>query len=116
MLDELTALTWARRGDPLFDRRRAEEILHRVRLIALVFAALTLAWIALDAWAFSDRRWHLLALVRAATSLALLLLASSARRAEPTAGGALLRLLLLFVIPALFYASTLEIFAEAPRR
>src|SRR5437763_13261497 len=116
MLDDLMAVAWARHGDPLFDRRRAEEVLHRVRMIALAFALLTLAWIPVDAWAFSNRRWHQLALVRVAAGLALLLLAWSSRRAEPTARAALVRVLALFMIPAVFYGLTLEIFSETPRR
>src|SRR4051812_24296850 len=116
MLDDLIAVAWARRGDPLFDRRRAEEILRRVRVISLAFAVFTLAWIAVDAWAFSSRRWHQLALVRVAAGLALLVLAWSSRRAGPTTRTALTRLVTLFVIPALFYALTLEVFAETPHR
>jgi diguanylate cyclase (GGDEF)-like protein len=116
MLDDLMAVAWAPRGDALFDRRRAEEIVYRVRVIALAFAALTLAWIAVDAWAFSTRRWHQLALVRVAAGAALLLISWSARRTEPTTRRALLHLLVLFVIPALFYASAIEIFIEVPRR
>jgi diguanylate cyclase (GGDEF)-like protein len=116
MLDDLMQVAWARQGDALFDRRRADEIMYRVRIIALGFAILTLLWIFVDMWAFSSRRWHLLALARVGAGLSLLILAWSCRRGEPTTRGALVRLFALFVIPALFYATTLEIFAELPRR
>ena len=116
MLDDVMAVTWPRSRDALLDRRRAEEIVRRVRVIALAFAALTIAWVPIDIAVFSAVRWHDLVIVRAAAALALLLLAMASRASDATPAGARVRLFVLFAIPALFFVAALEIFADTPRR
>ena len=116
MLDDVMSVAWPRTSDALFDRRRAEEIVRRVRVIALVFATLTIAWVPVDIAVFSEVRWHELALARAAAALTLLVLAMASRVSDATAAGARVRLFVLFAIPALFFVVALGIFADTPRR
>lgn len=115
MLDDLLLLAWPFGHSEILARRRAEVIVRRVRGIALLFAALTIAWIPVDAAVFASPQWQSLAAARvvAAAALGALAWACGATGATPLRAG--LRLLALFAIPAAFFAATIEIFLGMPR-
>jgi diguanylate cyclase (GGDEF)-like protein len=110
---DLLALAWP--GDPagLLERRRAEAIVQRVRRLAMLFAALTVAWIAVDALAFPTPAWLQVAAARLAAAAGLVALARSCRGPEPGRNAARLRLALLFAIPGVFHVVVFELLGEA---
>ena len=98
----------------LLDARRAEAIARRVRGFALVFAVLTIAWIALDAIAFDQHAIPRLAALRVVAGGAFLALALGAPARPRDLRAAETRLALLFVVPALFYLASTQVLAQAP--
>ncbi len=104
VLSVFALLLSAREHPADVSRLRAEMILARVHLIAGAFSALTLLWIAVDAFAFPTEVWQTLAVGRAMTAGALLFLAYiSNKPGEMT--DARLCAAFMFAIPTLFYAA-----------
>ncbi len=100
--EELGWLIVPSRQMPLVAARRARMILARVRLIAALFAVLTVAWIPLDALMLPWPYWGYLAAGRAAVSLALAALFTF-HPATIHTRDAHVALGLLLIIPAAFY-------------
>ncbi len=115
MLDDLLLLAWPAAHPEILARRRGAVIVERVRALALVFAALTVAWIPVDWAAFGSSHWQNLAAARLVAAIALLALAAVCRPGAATSAQVRVRLLGLYAIPVLFFAATLEIFLEVPR-
>ncbi|APV52074.1 hypothetical protein BWI17_21830 [Betaproteobacteria bacterium GR16-43] len=107
--DHLRALLASRTHPPMLRRRRALTIVALTRGLALLFGALTLAWIAVDLAVFDKRLALSLAGVRVASASAFLLLWVCPPRADPGLMEARVRLALLFAIPAMFHVATEEI-------
>jgi diguanylate cyclase (GGDEF)-like protein len=87
---------------PLMEQRRAQMIGNRVRLFALLFAALTPLWIIVDVLTLPDSLWLQLAALRLLTTVAF----GALVRWRPRDGhlaSAHRRMALLFLIPTLFY-------------
>lgn len=108
-------LAWPRGHSGLFARRRAEAVVGRVHVIAMLFAILTVAWIPVDAAVFGAPLWQKLAAVRTVAAVALFALARACAVAAPTRTQAALRLEGLFAIPAAFFFASLAILHDAPR-
>lgn len=115
MFDDVMSLLWPANESPLLARRRAEVIVRRVRRVAILFAALTVAWIPIDAAVFGGPHWQGLAAARVVAAIALVALASACGASAITRSRARARLLILFAIPALFFAATLQVFIDVPR-
>ncbi|HEY4999740.1 MAG TPA: GGDEF domain-containing protein [Usitatibacter sp.] len=116
MFEGIVPLLSSSRHFELLASRRAEVIVRRVREAALVFAALTVAWIPLDAMAFGASHWQGLAVTRLLAALALAALASICGAWPYTPAQARSRLLILYAIPIVFFAATLEILLDVPRQ
>lgn len=87
---------------PLLALRRAEVIISRVRLVAVLFAVLTPLWIVVDLLAFPSSVSLLLAAGRITTSIAFGVLAFSYRSSSQIRD-AYRALALMFAIPTLFF-------------
>jgi hypothetical protein len=101
----LTTLTMliSSRGHSLDVRQiRASMILARMHLIALMFATLTLLWIAIDIFAFNAVVWQPLAVFRISTSLAFIALAFYTQGINDITR-ARIAIALMFFIPTAFY-------------
>lgn len=94
-------------------RRRARLILGRVRLVAAVFAVLTLLWIPLDLAIFKTTMALYLAALRVLASVAFVLLALSFRRTD-NCHAATLSLVWLLAIPSLFFLISHPLLAQFP--
>lgn len=106
MVEDLLRDAWSDARHPrIFALRRAAAVLAQVRAFAALFAALTLAWIAIDASSLPAVEWMRLALERAVAAAAFGLLAAHSRMAHPTPRQARLRLAALFLVPAAFFAA-----------
>ncbi|HET9471136.1 MAG TPA: GGDEF domain-containing protein [Usitatibacter sp.] len=81
----------------------------------MLFAILTVAWIAVDAIAFEEPVVVRLAALRVAAGSAFLALALEAPARPPALRAAEARLALLFAVPALFYLASTQVLAQAPR-
>lgn len=102
--DVLAILTPIHHGTPLRNERSAI-LLNRGRFVALVFAIVTPAWIAVDAWSFGWPIWGWLALDRiAASALFLLISAYASRRARPQSAFAVVAA--VFAVPILFFLAS----------
>lgn len=88
---------------PVLASKRAVVIASRVRLISLVFFVCTPLWIPLDALFLPAELWPTVAVAHAAASLCFLGLTLSARRVERI-GAALAHMLLLMLVPTVFYS------------
>jgi diguanylate cyclase (GGDEF)-like protein len=113
-LADLAALALPGRMPPILERRRAQAILVRVRIFALLFTVLTLAWIAVDAFAFEGATFATLALARVGTAVLLAALGFASRIDAPTPGQARMRLAALFVISSAFFAATQAVIPQYP--
>lgn len=100
--EELIWLFWPGKHMPLLATRRAEMILLRVRIIAALFALLTLLWIAVDAYVLPWPAWGELAIGRLAASAAFGLLAISFR-GSTRIRDTYIALTALYLIPTVFY-------------
>lgn len=105
MLAEIALLLAPRRHPPLLARRRAEAIAVRVRWFATLFAALTLAWIALDAVVIGKPWWVPLALARVAAASCFGAIAIFAARGEPTLRRSRAALAALMLVPVGFFVA-----------
>ncbi|SEH43655.1 GGDEF domain-containing protein [Magnetospirillum fulvum] len=94
-------------------RRRARLILGRVRLVATVFAVLTLLWIPLDLAIFKTTMALYLAALRVLASVAFVMLALSFRRTD-SSHAATLSLVWLLAIPTLFFLISHPLLAQFP--
>jgi diguanylate cyclase (GGDEF)-like protein len=103
----------ARHHPPLLGRRRAQAILARVRIFAALFAALTVAWIAVDAMTIGPPRSGKLAIARLVAGTLFASLAWHAHTARATLLRARLCLLALFSIPVGFFVTAQSILAGA---
>lgn len=97
---------------PLLATRRAEMILFRVRIVAVLFALLTSLWIAIDAFVLPWPIWGELAAGRIIASFAFVWIATSFRgstrmRDTYVALGA------LYAIPTLFYIFSYTVMQQA---
>jgi len=115
MLDDLLLLAWPTGHSEILARHRAEVIVRRVRGISLLFAALTVAWIPVDAAVFGPSHWQSLAAARVVAAIALFALAAVCGAGATAPIQVRTRLLVLYAIPAAFFAATLEIFLDMPR-
>jgi diguanylate cyclase (GGDEF)-like protein len=113
VLTDLLGLAWPRDSAALFERRRAEALAHRTAAIALAFAAFTVAWIAVDAAVFPTPVWERLAVIRVITAVALVALARTCRVAARERSAARSALAALFLVPAIFFAATLDTLSGA---
>ncbi|CCG40289.1 GGDEF domain-containing protein [Magnetospirillum molischianum] len=93
--------------------RRARLILGRVRLVAAVFAVLTLLWIPLDLAIFKTTMALYLAALRVLACIAFVLLALSFRRTD-SPQAATLSLVWLLAIPTLFFLISHPLLAQFP--
>lgn len=100
--EELAWLFSPRHHMPLLATRRATIIISRVRLVAALFAILTPLWIVIDSVAFPIELWVQLGIGRMLSSLLLLTLALSWRNSTQLRD-AYLALMLMFLIPSVFY-------------
>ena len=94
----------------LLRERRAQMIVNRVRLVALLFAILTPLWSFIDFLFFPFPLWAALALMRVAASGAFALL-TLRWRPDRSMADAYWALAMLFAIPGLFYLATQEVLA-----
>ena len=108
MLKDILGLFWPGDSAALFERRRAEAIAQRTSAIALTFAVLTIAWMAVDAAAFPAPIWERLAAIRVIAAIALVALARTCRVAARERSAARSALAALFLVPAIFYAATMD--------
>ena len=112
--DVLAILTPIRHGHALRNERSAI-LLNRSRLVAMVFAFVTPAWIAVDAWSFEWPVWGWLALGRvAASGLFLLISEYAARRVRQQSAFAVVAA--VFAVPILFFLASdivLPVFPES---
>ncbi len=100
--EEFGWLFWPAKHMPLLTSRRAEVILLRVRLVALLFAVLTTAWILIDMIVLPWPNWGLLAAGRLAAGGAFALIAFRLTR-TPTLTATYLALAALYAIPTVFF-------------
>jgi len=98
----LSCLAYPSKHPPLLARRRAEIIISRVRLVAIMFAVLTPLWIAVDAMVFALPLAIMLGSGRIATSLAFGALALSYGKSQRIQD-AYRSLAIMFAIPTLFF-------------
>jgi diguanylate cyclase (GGDEF)-like protein len=103
---EFAALMLPGRRPLMVELRRAALIASRVRIVAVVAAALTLAWIAVDLLVLPLRTAFVLAIARALAAAAFAWLAVSFARRD-TIGGAYASLALLYAIGTFFYVIAL---------
>jgi hypothetical protein len=92
---------------------RSALIAKRIRVIALWFAVLTVAWIGVDALAFERALWLPLAFGRTVAGLAFAAIAVHEQKCH-SPRATFYRLCALFVIPACFFAYSASVFARAP--
>lgn len=99
---ELWQLLSPRQHSALLSQRRATMIVNRVRLFAMLFAALTPVWGVIDIMVFDSPLWIKLAFLRLATSTAFTALLVFYR---PTGSlfDAYRAMAVLFIIPTVFY-------------
>jgi diguanylate cyclase (GGDEF)-like protein len=114
MRGEIARLAWPGRATGALERRRAAAIVRRIRGFALLFAFLTVAWIAVDVAVFPAAVWKPLAIIRLLTSFALLALARACRGEVAGRPGARMRLAALYAIPTIFFLATLGFVGDAP--
>lgn len=100
--EEFGWLFWPAKHMPLLTSRRAEVILLRVRLVALLFAVLTGAWILIDMIVLPWPNWGLLAAGRLVACGAFALIALRLT-STPTLGATYLALGALYAVPTLFF-------------
>lgn len=100
--EEIGWLFWPSRHMTLLSSRRAEVILTRIRLVALLFAVLTTAWIAIDMIVLPWPIWGLLAIGRLTAGIAFALTASKLTR-RATLSATYTALAALYAIPTLFF-------------
>jgi diguanylate cyclase (GGDEF)-like protein len=103
---DFAALLLPGRQPLLVELRRAALIVSRVRIVAAVTAALTLAWIAVDLLVLPLTTAVVVAIARALAAAAFVWLAVSFARRE-TIGGAYASLALLYAIATCFYVFAL---------
>jgi diguanylate cyclase (GGDEF)-like protein len=103
MFREIAPLVAPARHPTLLNRRRAEAIGRRVQAFSVLFAVLTLAWIAVDALVIGPPWWTGLAVARIVASLAFAALALACARCTPTIGRARIAVAVLFAIPVTFF-------------
>ncbi len=109
---ELRDLCLAREHAPTVMRERGELIAGRVRMIAALFAVLTLAWIPVDAMTVDWPHWGQLMIARGVASLAFL--AHAVRpRGFPFRFGPGLEVGLLIAVPLAFFLCGMMILTEA---
>lgn len=113
-LSALGPLLTARSHSQLLSRRRAATATALVRAFAMLFAALTLGWIVVDAMVFGPTLWLRLALVRTVASAAFVALAILSWSPQDTLPAARLRLAALFAIPAAFFIATRTMLLDVP--
>ncbi len=97
------ALVLSSRQPPLVELRRAAVIVSRVRIVAALFAVLTLAWIPVDALVLPPETAIRLALARAFAGAAFAWLAVSFAGRHTTMRGAYAGLALMYAIPMCLY-------------
>ncbi len=107
MVDLVLALLWPDTRAPLLCRRRAEALVRRVRIFARLFALLTAAWVAVDAWAFPFPAWLQLATLRLSAATAFMALALGCGLRPATLPRAEACLAALFAVPAAFFLASL---------
>ncbi|HUJ01982.1 MAG TPA: GGDEF domain-containing protein, partial [Usitatibacter sp.] len=112
MVPRLRGIFREHRDPDLLDRHRAEGIARRVRMLALLFAVLTLGWTAVDAVAFDRATLERLVALRLAASVAFALLAWHCRPRAATLRQAETCVGLLFAIPALLYLASSHALAD----
>lgn len=110
--DGLRELVHPLRHPAVLSRQRARLILARVRVVAMLFAVLTVLWIPVDAWLFPPALWRQLAWARIGAASAFAVLAWACR-ASPTPGNGFKAMLGLFIIPVAFYLAAEMIIARA---
>ncbi len=114
LLDVLLVYGWPGRLPQPLNRRRAEEIVARVKAFATLFAVLTVAWTAVDALVFEGVRLAGLAVARIVAGAFFAILALSCRLPAPTLKQARSRLALLLLIPGAFFLVSQAILPGAP--
>ena len=92
---------------------RSALIAKRIRVIALWFAVLTVAWIGVDALAFERALWLPLAFGRTVAGLAFAAIAVHEQKSH-SPRATFYRLCALFAVPACFFAYSASVFARAP--
>ncbi|MEZ0237974.1 MAG: diguanylate cyclase [Methylophilaceae bacterium] len=97
---------------PILCSRRAAVIASRVRLISLIFFVCTPLWIPLDALFLPDNLWRAVAIAHIVASVCFLGLTISARRVM-TINAALAHMLLMLLVPAVFYSFVYVYLASA---
>jgi diguanylate cyclase (GGDEF)-like protein len=108
---DFRAILTARGHRVHIDAARAAVINQRTQAVAAIFAALTVAWIVVDAAVFEPSLWLALALCRVAASAGFMMIAL--RRSDPrdmrvalwNAGG-------LFAVPVVFFAVSTALLAR----
>ena len=114
MVRDLFRLFWPGAHSALLDRRRSEAIVRRVRIFAHLFAALTVAWIVVDAAVFQTPLWLRLGSARLATATAFMALALWCRLRPATPRHADACLALLFMVPTAFFVAALQAIEALP--
>jgi len=110
--DVLAILTPIHHGHALRNERSAI-LLNRSRLVAMVFAIVTPAWIAVDAWSFEWPIWGWLALGRiAASGLFLLIGVYASRRVRPQSAFAVVAG--VFAVPIVFFLASDFVLPDLP--
>ena len=102
MFGDLSGVIWSAGHSPHLDRRRAAAILARVHAFSVLFAILTLAFVALDAMMLSNHQWRTLAAGRIVAATAFVGLALWTPRAAPVLSQAIPAMVALFAVPAGF--------------
>lgn len=97
---------------PVLASRRTSVIVSRVRLISLIFFICTPLWIPLDAIFLPKDLWADVAMAHLTASLCFLGLTISVRSVR-TIGGALAHMMLMLMIPTLFYSFVYVYLANA---
>ena len=100
--EEIAGLMHPSAHSPLLARRRAEMIISRVRLVAMIFAVLTPLWIAVDVLVFALPLSAMLPAGRLATTLCFVALAMS-YSVSPYMKDAYRALFIMFLIPTAFF-------------
>jgi diguanylate cyclase (GGDEF)-like protein len=100
--EEIAGLMRPSAHSPLLARRRAEMIISRVRLVAMIFAVLTPLWIAVDVLVFALPLSAMLPAGRLATTLCFVALAM-AYSVSPYMKDAYRALFIMFLIPTAFF-------------
>ncbi len=108
---DLAALLSPHSHTGLFKLRRAQIIIRRVRLMAVLFAILTPLWIIVDFLFLPSSLWASLALIRMVTSMAFAMTALY-WRPNNSMWNAYRALAMLFVIPGVFYFITQDVLAH----